>query len=255
MIVRTEAIVLRAMDYGETSQIVTLYTRRHGTIAVIAKGARRPKSKFGSALQPMSYVQVVYYYKENRDLHTLSESAHVRPLLDISRSLEKLTVGLRIVELVRALQGHEGANPQMFVLLLHTLEALDAAEHRAGHLLPYFTMRLARELGFEPAFERTVVADLTPEGGLLVLENGAVAPVGLAEAGLRASRGALRAFAIFARADLETVLRMRLTPELYDETQALVEAYLRYHVEDAFPTRGGRVAEQLGDYRTPRSNG
>ncbi|MEL7362835.1 MAG: recombination protein O N-terminal domain-containing protein, partial [Bacteroidota bacterium] len=48
MIVRTDAVVLRTLDYGETSQIVALFAREHGLLSVIAKGSRRPKSRFGS---------------------------------------------------------------------------------------------------------------------------------------------------------------------------------------------------------------
>lgn len=68
MIIRTDAVVLRGMDYGETSRILTLFTRRHGIIGAIAKGVRRPGSRFGSTLQPLSVIQAVYYYKAERDL-------------------------------------------------------------------------------------------------------------------------------------------------------------------------------------------
>ena len=93
MIIRTEAIVLRKMEYRETSQIVTLFTREKGKMAVLAKGARLLKSRFGSSLQPMSYTQVVFYHKPTRGLQTLSESAHVQPFHRISRDLEKSPSG------------------------------------------------------------------------------------------------------------------------------------------------------------------
>lgn len=249
MIVRTEALVLRSMDYGETSRIVTLFTRAHGRIATIAKGARLPKSRFGSSLQPMSYAQVVLYYKATRGLQTLTESAHIQRFPHIGRDLEKLSVGLRLVELVYALLHEEEANPAVFNLLLSMLRCLDEAEARATNLLPYFQLRLAAALGFAPAIERTSVEALSEEGGLLNLERGAVLPTHEAagRAGLRASRTALRAFAILARADLDAVMRMRLSIEARAEVDALVEAYLRYHLQGAYPGRGSRVTGQLLD--------
>lgn len=246
MIVRTDAVVLRTMEYGETSQIVTLFTRRHGRVTVMAKGARRPKSRFGSALQPMGYVQVVYYYKPGRGLQTLKESAHVQLLSSVANSMEKITVGLRIVELVRALTGDEEPNALLFNVLVQTLLHLDAAAERAPNVLPYFQLRLAAVLGFSPDIQREAVQALPEEGGLLALDSGAIAPPGAApKAGTRASRAGLRAFAICARADLDTVMRMHLAYDVRAEVERLTDAYLRFHMEDAYPHRVSKVAEQM----------
>ena len=245
MIVRTDAVVLRAMEYGETSQIVTLFTRRHGRVTVMAKGARRPKSRFGSALQPMAYVQVVYYYKPGRGLQTLKETAHVELLNGIAGSMEKITAGLRIVELVRALTEEEEPSPLLFTVLVQALLALDAAAERSANVLPYFQLRLAAVLGFSPDIQRDAVQALE-DYGILALDSGAVAPVGSdPKSGVRASRAALRAFAIFARADLDTVMRMNMDATLRGEVGRLVEAYVRHHVEDAYPHRVSKVAGQM----------
>ena len=247
MIVRTEAVVLRRMEYGETSQIVTLFTREKGRLAVLAKGARLPKSRFGSSLQPMSYMQAVLYYKASRGLQTLTESAHIQHFARIGSSLEKLSVGQRVMELTYALLHEEEANPLVFNLLIETLYQLNEAEARATNLLLCFQLRLASALGFAPAIDRASVEALGDEGGRLALERGAVLPAhaDVQQAGLRASRTALRAFAVFARAHLDAIMRMRLTPDVYAEVDTLIEAYLRYHVQDAYPGRGSRVTDQL----------
>jgi DNA repair protein RecO (recombination protein O) len=246
MIIRTDALVLRSMKYGETSRIVTLFTREKGKIAVMAKGARLTKSRFGSTLQPLSYTQVVFYYKPTRDLQTLSESSHVEVFHDLGRDLEKIALGLRMGELVYALLQAEDQHPMVFKLLLDTLRRLNEAPVRAANLLPYFQLRLAAILGFSPHLDREQVEAVGEEGGLLALDSGAVLPRDVVpHAARRASRAALRAFAICARADVDTVLRMRATPEVQRELEALVAEYLRYHVEDAYPTRSDDVLAQL----------
>ncbi len=88
MIVRTDAVVLRAFDYGETSRIATVLTRHHGVIGVLAKGARRPTSRFGATLQPGAYVELVYYFRESRGLQTLKESAHVTRFPGLTADLD-----------------------------------------------------------------------------------------------------------------------------------------------------------------------
>jgi DNA repair protein RecO (recombination protein O) len=250
MIIRTEAVVLRSIDYGETSQIVTLFTRDRGRLAVMAKGARRTKSSFGSSLQPMAYTQVVFYYRETRGLQTLSESAYLEPHLGLRRSLHKITLGLRLVEFVYALTEEEDAQPSLFNLLVEALRTLDAAPERAANVLPYFQLRLAGVLGFAPAFDKGDVEALPQQGGVLALGSGRLYPAGgshdeAPEAGRRASRADLRAFAVFARAALADVMRMRISTTRRHAVQALADDYLRYHVQDAFPDRSAKVAAHL----------
>jgi DNA repair protein RecO (recombination protein O) len=245
-IIRTEAIVLRSLDYGETSQIVTLFTREKGKLAVMAKGARRIKSAYGATLQPMAYTQVVFYYKPTRTLQTLSESSHVESFLRIRGSLEKIGLGLRIMELVAALMEEEDPHPETFALVVRILRRLNASEARTANVWPYAQLRLASQLGLAPSVQRENVEAVTGERGLLSLANGGVYPLDAnPRAAETASRSALRAYAIFARADLDAVMRLELSPSVRQEVDRLVEAYLRYHFEDAYPDRSRDVIAQL----------
>ncbi len=245
-IIRTEAVVLRGLDYGETSRIVTLFTRDQGKLSVMAKGARRTKSPFGSTLQPMAYTQVVYYYKPTRTLQTLTESSHVTAFHRLHRSLDKITIGLRIVELLDGLMEDENPQPAVFELLLQSLDALDGAEARVDNLWPFVQLRIARILGVAPAIDRERVEAVTDASGLLSLANGGVYPKTDRPSHARpAPRSALRAFAILARADLDVVLRMELAPTTRATVQRLVADYMRFHFESAYPTRSRDVIAQL----------
>ncbi len=244
-IIRTEAVVLRSLDYGETSQIVTLLTRERGKIGVIAKGARRTKSQFGATLQPMAYTQVVFYYKPTRELQILSESSHVESFHRLRRDLTSITIGLRIVELVDAIVEEESPQPDVFTLTMRALRWLNRTEERAANLWPFVQLRMAELLGIAPAIDRANV-EAVEEEGLLSRANGGVYPVDAApEAPRRASRAALRAYAVFARADLDTVMRMELKPAVRREVETLVRDFLRYHVEEAYPDRSQKVIAQL----------
>ena len=246
MLIRTEAIVLRSIDYGETSRIVTLFTRDKGRITVIAKGARRPKSQFGSSLEPMSYIQAVFYYKGSRGIQTLKESAHVEPMHRIQRSLRSIGIGLRVLELVYVLLQKEEESPHIFRLTLSVLRRLNRDDRRLENLLPYFQMRMATLLGFAPALTRGAIESLTSSHGRLALDTGAILPRGdHHRPAPEASRGALRAYAVFARASLEDVMRMELTRSQRRETEHLISDYLRYHVEEAYPDRSERIIAQL----------
>ncbi len=246
MILQTEAFVLRSIDYGETSRIVTLFTKQRGKVAVMAKGARRSGSRFGSSLQPMSYTHVVIYYKPSRNVQTLSESSHLHFFDGITRNLESVSCGLRIVELVHALMQEEERSPRAFDLVLEVLDRLNRTFERVDNLLYYFQLRFASVLGFAPDVDRDVLDDLA-DSGCLSLETGTILPFRHAPAGTvrAASRQALRAFAVCAQADLEHVMRMNLSPKLRLELGRLIDDYLRYHVEDAYPTRTAKIVSQM----------
>src|SRR5450756_92336 len=70
-LVTTDALVLHAFDYRETSRIVRLVTRELGVVSVIARGARRPKNKFGAALDLFDSGDVQLTTTPGRDLHAL----------------------------------------------------------------------------------------------------------------------------------------------------------------------------------------
>lgn len=254
MIVRTDAVVLHAFDYGETSRIVRLLTRAHGVIGVLARGARRPTSAFGSTLQPMSYLQAVYYHRPQRGLQTLKEAAHVVRFKRLTRDMARVPLGLRVVEVARRLVEEGEAHPLALDLVVRTLEHLDETDGEAANAVPWFQLRLAGQLGFAPDVRREDVLALGDDGGRLLLQSGAVVPSGEAPRaygaggsgeGQLASRPALRAFAILARTDLATATRMRLEPAVRDEVEGLVDAYVRVHTEATYPERVRAVADQL----------
>ena len=241
MLVRTEAVVLRSIPYGETSRIATLYTKEKGKVTVIAKGARSSKSKYGSTTQPLSVVQAVFYYRPNRSVQTLSQCAHTRILrLD---SLDKLSAGLRTLELTNALTEEE-AQQEIFNLLVSVLSSIQNTSTNATLLQLYFEMQLATALGFAPSFERKLVATLPKTGGFLLYESGEITHEGLAGPNAqRASKASLRTFAILSRAKLEVIAT--LTPPPIDEVTQLVSRFMRYHVADAYPVRGNRILSQV----------
>src|SRR5439155_127399 len=71
-LVTTPAVVLRTYRYSETSKIVRLATRDLGIQSAIAKGALRPKSRFGAGLELLSEGTAQLYFRETRELHTLA---------------------------------------------------------------------------------------------------------------------------------------------------------------------------------------
>ena len=152
-VVKTEAVVLRTVRFGDTSLIVTLYTRELGKLAGIAKGARTAKSRFGAALQPMSRVSAVLYVKEGREVQTIAQCDSTSRLRRLRDDAGAMAAGMAIVELVGAVT-HAEQNPGIFAVLDTALDALDNETVCPPNVLYTFELRLAEESGFGAGFER-----------------------------------------------------------------------------------------------------
>jgi DNA repair protein RecO (recombination protein O) len=145
-IIKTEGVVLKRRDFGETSRVAVAYTRDAGKVQLLAKGARNPKNKYGAALEPLSRGEFVFYWRESKELFTLSETATIRPGRFIREDAKALPYGLAMVEAVDKLSGEGDADPRLYELLASTLEALDRGGPPAP-LLAQFLLKLAAQLG------------------------------------------------------------------------------------------------------------
>jgi DNA repair protein RecO (recombination protein O) len=149
MIVKTEAIVLRSMKYGETSRILTLYTRDFGLMSVIVKGARSSKPKFGASLDLMSHCATVIYTKEHRDLQLLTQADLLRQYRHIIDNADRLMYGFAILEFLSATVHGEEAHEELFEILHSSLEALDEQHVRPTNVLLHYLWKLAHALGID----------------------------------------------------------------------------------------------------------
>lgn len=157
MLVSTEAIVLRSRKHGETSKIVTLYSREYGKVDVIAKGARDIKSKFGGALEAFTESRIVFYKKEKAEasLYLLSKAEPVRSNAKLLESLEKIEAATAIAELLNRSMHDEEKHPALYELTSVVLKAMTESpeEVAGGPLLIYYYFHFCQLLGFAIQFD------------------------------------------------------------------------------------------------------
>jgi DNA repair protein RecO (recombination protein O) len=155
-LVTLDAIVLQAFSYSETSKIARLLTASHGVQSVIAKGARRPRSRFGGILEPFTDGTATFYLRENRDLHNLSEFELVRPRQRLGRDLIRFGAASLLAELVLR-TGSEAAAPEVFAHLRRALDELESAPvQRVEAVALAECWALVTALGFGPALDACV---------------------------------------------------------------------------------------------------
>lgn len=237
MIVKTDAVVLHARRIRESSKIVTLYTREYGKMSVMARGVMAPKSKYGSVLQPMAYLSVVFYRKEGRDLQNLSGAESIERFAILNADLERMTTGLAVVEIVNAVMHDENRHEEIFDLLVQALRALNVPESDERAVGLWFHIRLASDLGYAlsthacgvcgEAFdaERSPLPYSLALGAPLCSEHQSSTPY-------RPLRnGTFHLLRALLNLDLAEASAIRTTTPEAVELQDILSAFLRFHVE------------------------
>ncbi|MBN1588954.1 MAG: DNA repair protein RecO [Pirellulales bacterium] len=150
---KATAIVLRTIDFSETSLVVTLYTREFGKVGALAKGAKRLKGPFESALDLLAVCRIVFLRKSSESLDLVTEAKLVRRFRPPGRDLAGLYGGYYVAELLSGLTHDYEASPELFDLADQTLAEL-ATGKAVGRRVARFELSLLRLLGQLPSLER-----------------------------------------------------------------------------------------------------
>ena len=147
--VRTEGIILRRRDFGESDRILVLFTRKLGRISGIAKGSRKPSSKIAGHLE--LFMRSSFLISRGRNLHLITQADVIESFDPLRADLPGIGQGSYIVELVDAVTYEEGSNLNLYDLLVTTLKALDMGEDQTI-ITHYFELHLLSLVGFQPEF-------------------------------------------------------------------------------------------------------
>jgi DNA repair protein RecO (recombination protein O) len=161
---KATAIVLRTTDWSESSRIATLWTRELGKVRVLAKGGRRPKSAFESALDLLTVCSIVLLRKSSGTLDLLTEAQVVRRFISLRSDLSALYAGYYIAELLADWTEDFDPHPALFEESLAALGDLGGSQ--TTQRVMRFEMVFLRELGYRPVLDRCVgcAAVLAGEG-------------------------------------------------------------------------------------------
>jgi DNA repair protein RecO (recombination protein O) len=119
----TEAIVLHAFDYLESSRIIRLLTREGGVQSVLARGARKSRGRYGSALDLFAEGSAQLYVKPNRDLHNLGGFEISRTRSELAEDIGRFTAASTVAELALRFGGEE-ASPQLYDTIVDVLDRI-----------------------------------------------------------------------------------------------------------------------------------
>ena len=260
MIVKTDAIVLKTMKFGDTSKIVTFFTSEYGKVKCVAKGARGNKHKFGSSLEPLQIVSLVLYKKEQRELQLVTQSDSLIPIKKISENLDVLSSAFSVLEILNRVTQEESPNVQLFQAGVDTIQTMEEHPEEHAFALQQFFMHTCIAIGFAPSLESCAncgtsaenissierVAFQTAKGTFLCANcnssgsRPAAAPKRFTDDIQRSSVvtidvGTLQRLRHLTRSMTNGSSLKNLHSESEGEVVETLRLYLRYHIEDHRP--------------------
>ncbi|WP_026700334.1 DNA repair protein RecO [Salibacterium aidingense] len=150
MLEKAEGIVLRTFSYGETNSILRLFTREAGKISVMARGAKKPKSRLAAVSQPFVYASFLYY--KSTGMKTLNQGDTIDSFRIIRSDIVKTAYASYLLELLDKLTEEQEKNPYLFELLLQLLQRMNEDDD-PEILVRIFEMKMTAQAGIKPELE------------------------------------------------------------------------------------------------------
>ncbi len=230
---RTPAIVLKRHDYGEADRILTLYTRERGKVRAIAKAVRRIASRKSGHIELFTHTDVML--AEGRSLDVLTQVQTIEPFVALREDLIRTTYAYHLAELIdRTIEDGE-ASPAIFDLLRSSLDGLCRADD-PSLVVRWFEVRFLGLLGYRPQLFTCVACSvsLTQEGNVYSPVSGGVlchAHAGSAADAIPLDAAAFRVLRFLQTRDLETSMRIEITPATRGVLERVLHSALRAILE------------------------
>ena len=155
MLKKDLAVCIRAIDYSETSQIVTFFAKDSGKFTAIAKGSKRHKSSFDGPVELFAQGRIVYSQSRTDKLATLTEFSQQPPFAFATRDLFALHCASLTAELVNSGTDDYDPHPQLFDAFVKFLHDLDEKQDTLRQLI-VFQLKLLKEIGLMPVLDHCV---------------------------------------------------------------------------------------------------
>ena len=247
--INEDAILLRTVDFSETSMVVTFFTRDHGKIACLAKGARRLKNPFDTALDYMNLCRILYYSKSGDALSLVTEAKLIERFS--VQSLVGAYAGFHVIDLLDSLTENGNPQPELFDLTKNTLKdivvlepqcrsaTLGAVPEALSRCLLHFELQLLALVGLAPSLAECVgcsaCVDTERQQRIAfgILSGGVLCSS--CRPGHRkvvsVSRPVLNALRQLARPSPDAWKRLRIAPKDLGELRAVWNEYLANQLE------------------------
>ena len=155
MIITSDAIVLKRFPYGESSIICRCFVKEIGKTSFIVHGSHRKKSSKDAYFLPGNCINIIFYYKDNRNLQTISKTSFSKNWIHIQNDLKKIAYTMAVIELTDKCISENDEHKDLFIILLNVLEKIENELTELNLIYWYYQYQLLEKLGFKPDFDQS----------------------------------------------------------------------------------------------------
>ena len=163
-IVHTQGVVLRYVNRNEADRLLTVLSPELGKITVLARGCRKPKSRFLAISQLFCYGDLIL--QSYRDIYIMNQAEVRNSYFDIRNDLERLSYATYIINLTEEAATTGESNFPLFRLLLDGLTYLAYGERDSGEVTLVYELKLMDIIGYRPVLDACTICGSSPMGTL-----------------------------------------------------------------------------------------
>ena len=240
-ILKTEGIVLKYSNFGESDKILTILTRNSGKIKAIAKGCRKPKSSLLSSSEVFVFSEFVLYKGTN--LYHLSQAVTRETFYNMRKDLLRLSYATYFAELADAVSDEGIPSERLFLLLAKTLYYLSTGEVPMGLLHLGYQLKLMDISGYRPNLSRCTWCkkadrDFTKFsvglGGVICRECGSDENILKHGDVFRISQGTAEAFNFLLNTEISRLNTIKIDNTIFNEIDKITRSFIQNHLDKRF---------------------
>ena len=230
---KTKGIVLNTYKLGEADKIIVLISPERGKIRAVAKGVRKTKSKFGSRLEPFTFIDLMLY--EGKNLDIVNQAEIIDSFKEIRADLNKLKYGSVMLELADKVSQENEDSRQVFLLLLNALKELKTSDEKQALLLAIFELKLMSVIGFSPHIDQCAACGVnTKPGNLFSIKYGGLLCAGCIDrdpAAIPLSNESLNRLPEVIKATSYSWKDLDISEKSENDILKLADAFAAYHMD------------------------
>ncbi len=151
--IKTEGIILKKSDLGETDRLLTIYTKEFGKITVLAKGVNKLTSKLRYHLEPLNYSYLILI--EGKNFRIIKDAILMDQFLNMRQDLKKMGTAFEIVNLLDELIVDEEQDENIWISMIKTIQAINKSDVSDDIILKEFKKKLISLLGYDPEYVKS----------------------------------------------------------------------------------------------------
>ncbi|WP_339063718.1 DNA repair protein RecO [Tepidibacillus marianensis] len=228
MLVRTEGIVIKTIDYGEGNKIITLFTETHGKVALMAKGAKKTKSRLSSVSQLFSYGEYSFYLSSG--MGTLNYGETIQSFTRILQDIVRTAYSSYLVELTDKVTEPHEPNVFLYQQLLAGLQQIEDGKD-PDVISRIFELKALHISGYQPRLHSCVLCGSNETLERFSIQHGGViCDQHVHEPFIVLQGTTLKLLRMFEQIDIRRIGNTSIKDSTKSQLQHVMRSFIEHHV-------------------------